>query len=213
MKNKLILFGDSFTFGVGCNPEHEYYKKYKKEDDKTWFNIVADELNLEVINHGEGLFSNDKIFDSILNSYDEINEGDYVLIEKGFTHRFDIPNLDDTYLVTIAPNCKNLLTNDFTLSNQNYSEWEIQAIEYMVLTFDSKLIRQRFDKRFQFIKKIIDEKKVKKCLIWNITDYMNWTNYPIIFEETNGEINDCHWSFKGHKNVAHEILKQLKNNE
>lgn len=210
MKKKLFLFGDSFTYGVGCIPEYEYYESYRKEGDDVWFNIVANTLNLEVKNYGMGLYSNDKIIDSIIDAYDFMDEGDYVIIEKGFSHRFDIPNLNNEVLITIAPNCKRLLTSDFTFTSKQYSEWEINSIDYMATVLDSHLINDRHNKRFDFLKKIIEQKNVKKCIIWDITEYMDRSEYPIIFDETNGKVDDYHWTFNSNKKFADNILMKLK---
>jgi len=210
--SKLWCFGDSFTFGHGCRPDgpmSEYYHKYRKEGDGIWVNILAKELNLEIVNRGMGLYSNDKIIDSIIDEYDNIAENDYVIIEKGFTHRFDMPNLDDNYLITIAPSPRNLLTKDFTLASIDYTEDEIKSIEYMVVTLDSKLITERQVKRLNFLKKIIENKKIKKCILWDIIDYINPLVYENIVHATNGEIIDHHWSFKGHKLFAEEMIKLL----
>lgn len=207
--NKLFLFGDSFTFGYGCTKNDEFTLKYKKPEDLLWFEIISNKFNLEIINYGMGLYSNDKIIDSVIDSYDAIGENDYVLIEKGFTHRFDMPNLDDNYLITIAPSPRNLLTKDFTLASMDYTEDEIKSIEYMVVTLDSKLIRDRQTKRLNFLKKIIESKKVKKCILWDIEDYTERNVYERIVDATDGEINDHHWSFKGHKLFAEEMIKLL----
>ena len=48
--NKLWTFGDSFTAGFGCTPKFEYYKKYYKEGDKLWVDLLADEMGLTLSN-------------------------------------------------------------------------------------------------------------------------------------------------------------------
>lgn len=207
--NKLFLFGDSFTFGYGCTENEEFALKYKKPEDLLWFEIISNEFDLEIVNYGMGLYSNDKIIDSVIDAYDDIGENDYVIIEKGFTHRFDMPNLDDNYLITIAPSPRNLLTKYFTLASIDYTEDEIKSIEYMVVTLDSKLIIERQVKRLNFLKKIIENKKIKKCILWDIIDYINPLVYENIVHATNGEIIDHHWSFKGHKLFAEEMIKLL----
>lgn len=213
MKNKLFLFGDSFTYGVGCRPECEYYQTYKTDTDDVWFNIIAKELDLEIKNYGMGLNSNDKVLDDIIDVYDDINTNDYVIIEKGFSHRFDIPNIDNNKLITIAPNCKNLLINLYRDKSREYSQFELNSIDYIATIFDSELISKRQIKRFNFIKKMIELKNVRQCLTWDITDYMDRKEYTIIVEETNGMIKDYHWTFSGNKNFAYKLLSFLKKNE
>ena len=50
--NKLWTFGDSFTAGHGCKETDEYYKKYYKEGDKLWAELLADEMGLTSTNIG-----------------------------------------------------------------------------------------------------------------------------------------------------------------
>ena len=69
--NNLFVYGCSFTNGGLIN---EYREKYKlNEDDIIWPEIIAKQMNRKLYNYGEGLFSNDKIFDSILTTFDSIN--------------------------------------------------------------------------------------------------------------------------------------------
>ena len=64
---RLWTFGDSFTAGCGCLDNEVFTIKYKKSDeDKIWPEIVASKLNFQLKNMGAGLFSNDKILDSII---------------------------------------------------------------------------------------------------------------------------------------------------
>jgi hypothetical protein len=104
MINTLWTFGDSFTYGNGCLPKNIYAIQYKKSDkDKIWPEIVSTELNFKLKNIGMGMFSNDKIIDSIIQNYEYINKNDIVIIGKTFYHRFDIPNFENNKLITISP--------------------------------------------------------------------------------------------------------------
>ena len=68
---RLWTFGDSFTAGCGCLDNEVFTIKYKKSDeDKIWPEIVASKLNFQLKNMGAGLFSNDKILDSIKQNLD-----------------------------------------------------------------------------------------------------------------------------------------------
>ena len=209
---KIFLFGDSFTYGHGCiknGPGNDYIDNYQHEGDKPWFDIINENYNYEIINRGMGLFSNDKIIDSIISSYNDINPGDIVIIEMGFTNRFDIPNDEDDIFMTVAPNSKHLITNTHNWQRKKYTEFEFECIEYMTVMMDSILVKDRHQKRFDFFKKIIENKGVKKCVLWNILDYLNPDKYETILKATDGKIIDHHWSFKGHRSFADDILKIL----
>ena len=89
--NNLWTFGDSFTAGWGCTPEFEYYKKYYKEGDKIWAELLANETELKLLNISKNGVSNDYIIDSIILNWKKIKKNDFVIIGKTLSHRFDIP--------------------------------------------------------------------------------------------------------------------------
>lgn len=206
---KLYVFGDSFTKGCGCLYGEEYYIKYKKDKDKIWCEILSDELNIELVNKGVGLNSNDKIIDSVIREFDSFNESDIILIQKTFSHRFDIPNLNNDMLITISPNPENLLINFYNNgSNFFYSKSEIEHLEYVSVLFDSYLFIERQNLRFDFLKKMILNKNIK-CFIWDINNYFHLDR---IIDDTKGKIVDYHWSFNGHKEISIEFCELIKNN-
>jgi hypothetical protein len=206
--NNLFVYGCSFTACRETNPEHVYYDNYKKDDDDNWPNLIGKSLNLNVYNFGEGLFSNDKIIDSVINSFDLITEGDLIILQMSFNHRFDIPDFNNKRLFTIAPNPENLLNNFYlSESEQKYSKDEIEHLSYVTTLMDGELIGQRNINRFNFIKKILVDYKKTKCIIWDMPPIGD--KYQTIYEATNGKINDNHWSFKGCKDFSKYILNKL----
>mgnify|MGYP000197365352 CR=1 FL=1 len=75
----LWTFGDSMTFGHGCNDEchsniKEDYLLYKKEGDNIWPNHLGKLLNYKVNNFGKNGASNDYIFDSIIENLEAYAE-------------------------------------------------------------------------------------------------------------------------------------------
>ena len=202
MINTLWTFGDSFTYGNGCLPKNIYAIQYKKSDkDKIWPEIVSTELNFKLKNIGMGMFSNDKIIDSIIENYEYINKNDIVIVGKTFYHRFDIPNFENNKLITISPNPKNILS-------ENYNKSEIESISYFSSIMDSNLFKKRQDSRFDFLEKLLIKKQVKKCIIWDVAT--TWDLYQTIAIETNNEIYDHHWSYKGHYDFSNHILNKIK---
>jgi hypothetical protein len=208
--NKLFVFGCSFTHGNGCLPHETYTAKYKKsEDDLIWSEYVAKKLNLKLFNFGMGAVGNDYIIDSLMQNFDLIGEGDVVVIQKTFSHRFDIcAKSDDGQLIweTITP------TSELILKEKGYSKNEIISLMSTLSIIDSDLNNDRWIGRFDFFKKIIDvHKKVKACIIWDLEN-----GYHIKFErivDVDKQINDGHWSFGGHRKFAEEILQKIKEYE
>ena len=188
--NQLLLFGDSFTAGNGCLP-NEKYAKYKTLDkDVIWPEIVANKLNLRLVNKGMGAYSNDKIIDSIIENYDLINKNSLVIIGSTFYNRFDIPY--ENKLLTLSP------TN---LPNSNE-----ELLLHFISIMDSDLLKKRHKARINFLQQKI-KLKGTKCLVWEVE--AEWKKYEKIKEVTNNEIDDSHWSYKGHKDFANYIIELI----
>lgn len=201
--NNMYIFGDSFSAGNGALSEDEYFKKYTKNvTDLIWPKILANEFKMNLFNYAFGGVSNDKILDTIIKTYRTLKKGDIVIIGKTFYHRFDIPNTHNTGFTTIAPNPENLLSS-------YYNDDEKEKIAYMSTLMDSKLFKVRQDSRFNFIKNILMERELNKCIIWDVQT--TWNDYETIWKATDGEIKDHHWSYKGHKDFSEYILKTFFN--
>jgi hypothetical protein len=202
--NKLIVFGCSFTQGSGCLPDEPYTLKYKKfEDDLIWPEILAKQLNLKLLNFGEAGKSNGRIIDTIIKNFDLIQPGDVVIIEKTFSHRFEVSPINAKIadkLFTITPRSYD------TLIEEGYNKEEASALIMASVINDNPAFKEKTDNMFNFLKKIITDKGVKNCIVWNLTDYD--TRYEII-QSVDENIMDPHWSYNGHKMFAITILAKL----
>jgi hypothetical protein len=191
MINTLWTFGDSFTYGNGCLANEIYPTQYKKSDkDKIWPEIVSTKLNFELKNFGMGMFSNDKIIDSIIDNYDYINKNDLVIIGNTFYSRFDIPY--EGKLIT--------------LSTVNLPDDNNKFLNDIIVIMDDELLKNRQLKRILFIKSLLEKKGVK-CIIWEVEK--EWNDYETIAIATNNEIFDHHWSYKGHYGFSKYILNRI----
>ena len=203
--NTLHTFGDSFTFGHGC-VEHcsftEYYK-YKKEGDDIWPNHLAKRLGMNVSNHGKNAFCNEQIFDSIIKNFDSIKENDIVIIEKTYHNRLSVPTNSEW----VSALSIDYTTNEHwkTKLEKVFSKEEVETLINFQYYFSlKKLYEKRNNDRFNFIKKIlIDNIKVKDCIIWDMPKIYN--SFESVKTATNGEFIDFHFSFKGHKQFAEYI--------
>jgi hypothetical protein len=199
--HKLYIFGDSFSAGNGVLPYEEYRVKYQKNsDDLMWAELLANELNMELVNLAMGSYSNEKIIDNIISNYNNISKNDIVIIGKTFYHRFDIPNFENNKLISLAPSPENLL-------GENYNKFEIESISYLASLMDSKLFKQRQDMRFEFFNKLLIKKGIHRCIIWDVQS--DWNKYETIAIATNNEIYDHHWSYEGHRNFKNNLLNSI----
>ena len=191
MINTLWTFGDSFTYGSGCLANEIYPYRYKKsEEDKIWPELVASKFNLKLKNIGMGLFSNDKIIDSIIDNYNYNNKNDLVIIGNTFYSRFDIPY--EGKLIT--------------LSTVNLPDDNNKFLNDIIVIMDDELLKNRQLKRILFIKSLLEKKGVTS-IIWEVEK--EWNDYELITIATNNEIFDHHWSYKGHYDFSKYILNRI----
>lgn len=203
--NKLHTFGCSFTFGNGLFPAEPYFKYKSSDDDLIWPEIVSKHFGFELCNWGEGLMSNDRILDRIITKIPEIDSEDTVILQMSYHHRFDIPNKKDNLLLTIAPNAEPILRGE-------YSQSEIKKVCFVASLWDSNLYKERNILRFKFLQDFfLNVLKVKCCVLWDISETER--KYENIKTATNEKITDFHWSYKGHKDFARNMILSIENNE
>lgn len=207
----LWTFGDSFTFGHGCRPDgplSEYYYEYKSnEDDIIWPEILSKKLNSNLVNLGECGVSNDYIFDRIIENYSQIKENDFVIVNKTFPQRFDVPNdiRNELYSIVAELSIKDKKW-DMIFKNLSKSKEEIETIiNFMYYFSGHDLYEKRQEKRYSFIKSII---KCDKYYEYKTTEIL-LSKFENITEHTKGKIIDGHLSFKGHKQLANHIYSKL----
>lgn len=211
-RNKLFTFGCSFTAGDPIiYSNNEYVKKYKKsEDDMIWPELLAKEFDLDLINFGMGGYSNDMILDCIIENWDEIGCGDYVIIQETYTQRFDVLNPKTNSLITVNPNMV-----EHQLNNHPFNKIETSSISLTSVFMDSEQHRKRYDKRFKFLIKMLqDLKGIQYGIIWNVEDTIqNYVDlYESILTQTNGEIYDLHWSYNGHRKFSEVMINNITHN-
>jgi lysophospholipase L1-like esterase len=211
--NTLWAFGDSFTAGWGCTPDCEYYEKYYKEGDKTWAELLADEWGLTLSNIGKTGASNDYIIDSIILNWKKIKQNDFVVIGKTFNHRFDIPVKSEKYVsIPKADRWITILDRDNLDERSDlYNKEEFETIVNFNYHFASNsLYKERQDLRYDFLVKQLEEKNIKVYL-WDIISSHTRLKFNTIQMDTNNELIDSHFSFKGHIEFYKWISKKIKN--
>ena len=219
--NKLWAFGDSYTAGHGCTSGFEYYKKYYKEGDKLWTELLSDEMGLTLSNIGKSGASNDYIIDSIILNWNKIKQNDFVIIGKTFSHRFDVPvksekcvpiglatsnpiGLDDRWL-SIMDNF--ILDKRYDLFDEKEFETIVNFIYYFA---ENPLYKERQDLRYDFLVNELEENQIK-VYMWDWTFSHRKLQFNTIKLDTNNEIQDGHFSFKGHIEFYKWISKKIKN--
>jgi hypothetical protein len=216
MKNTLWAFGDSMTFGHGCNElcnsnTRELYLPYKKDGDDVWTNHLSKLLNYEVKNLGKNGASNDYIFGSIIDNFDYINEGDIVIINMTLHGRIEVPIGDEII------NALSSYENEMKIRGYNSGGDRQEKIE-TIINFqyhfsNHQFYKDRHIKRFNFIKnRLLNEKKVKYVYLWSLEEVDSglYSSFETIYKATNGKVEDTHFSFNGHLNFAHFLYNTVR---
>lgn len=196
-KQTLWVFGDSHTLGYGCLPGFEYYEKYYKDGDKIWPDIIGQYLNVNLINRGRSGSSNDMIMDNIIDSFNNIKNGDIIIIGKTYTNRFDVPNIQKNELIPIFWNW-DIHESKETIEQFNQEQKET-IINFQYNFMSSPLFNIRWDKRYRWIRSILEDMGCK-IVVWDVTTELK--KIETIGQVTNREINDGHMSFQGHFDFA-----------
>jgi len=215
MKNTLWAFGDSMTFGHGCNVDCKSntrleYLPYKKKGDDIWSNHLSKLLNYDVKNLGKNGTSNDYIFGSIIDNFDYISEGDIVIINMTLHGRIEVPIGDE--IVNALSSYENEMKIRGYDSGGDRQEKIETIINFQYHFSNHQFYKDRHIKRFDFIKnRLLNEKKVKYVYIWSLEDDDDvYTSFETIKKATNNLINDTHFSFNGHFNFAHFLYNTVR---
>lgn len=198
--NKIWFFGDSFIFGYLCHNGDSYFKKSKWElDKKTAPMIVADKLNMELVNEAQYGFSNDSILKVLINRLKDINKNDIVII-------FDTHPVRQKFVDSELDYWKKWNTNSFIQTDNKkelINSWEIRHKH-------ANDLQTWFTSIFTSLTTHL--KKEGYFTLYFPTESFNfWDGFQRIREDEPSE-DDGHLSFKGHKELSALILKQIEKN-
>lgn len=208
MKNTLYVIGDSFS--AKYHPEtYEDYRIYKGGTlPKTWSELLADELDLNLVNFAVAGNSNHQIIDDFCRVTKTISQNDILFIGWTDTMRFRLysevtknfvkTNLNgyDEYLPNISSNTINEIRinrSDDYWTNEIYS-WEI-VIKRLSDLIGFKLHIWSFFEQFPE---------------YNIFPTLLNSGATRIFEETDNEIKDAHFGEKGHQLQFEHFINVIK---
>lgn len=125
--NKLIAFGDSFTWGTDLNddwltsemplvngvknPEDSdveytmdtFFDGWKDYSNETWTALLANELGMQYVCHASPGASNGTILRRILSNVNSLNRGDFVVVNWTWIDRWDMFDISNDEWVTLRP--------------------------------------------------------------------------------------------------------------
>jgi hypothetical protein len=202
MKQKLYIFGDSFSAGFSfesnwTNP----YVNWKGYTPKGFGEIISQKLNLELINLAENASDNYSILQKFCDNVKNIKKNDLVIIGWSSPLRFRLVSND---WITILPN------------NDKFSTKEIDKTKISESTLIEILLNRddiRYCNEVNSWIKLLNNLN-KNIIHWTPFDQrldcMFLNKFETIVTETNGELNDWHFSENGHLQLSDLFISKFK---
>jgi len=214
---KICIFGDSFSDNSGCRPKDTYYEYEPRPNIPTWNNLLCKKLGVDYINRAKGGESNEYIQYVIQKYWNSINPGDLVIIGTTLPTRVPIIVEKDhlSQEKRIFSSSIANLHNEFIFSyfkkawvNSDpniLKEVMLDFVHYFKTPFEKEWYQHHME-GYDFLIDRLKEKGVKVYL-WEYDPI--WGMFETIVESTNGEVDDPHWSWKGHYDMSEWIYKEL----
>lgn len=203
MSNKLWVFGDSFsdTFNQG-NAAHNWKKNYvnfKGYVPKVFGDIVAEKLNLECVNTNlnGGATDNSMILSRIIENIHNINDDDVISVGWSTVTRFRIVNFSSNTWDIINPG--HPIVNFPNISSKTIEEIGVNRTHQLY-----------FEELCGWVKLVDRLFKKNKLIQWTWTQ-QKLMKFHSIREETNGLLEDDHWSERGHQEFAEWFINCYNN--
>lgn len=205
---KVWTFGDSLT--ERYNPIFKWsrdYIEWKGYVPKVYGNFVSEMLNYKLENLGKAGCDNYTIFETFCKNYSKMQDEDVIIIGWTSVGRFRLATKHNNW-VTLNPNFDNYLKDIENISKNTIDEIFINRT-------NSKYIDEVND-WIDFINLICKDKKV---IHWSTIHGPGELNTHHFFEmqridaETNGLIDDAHFSEKGQHHLALELIDVLINKQ
>jgi hypothetical protein len=203
MKQKLYIFGDSFSAGFSFESNWtNNYVNWKGYTPKGFDEIISQKLNLELINLAENASDNYSILQKFCDNVKNIKKNDLVIIGWSSPLRF------------------RLVSNDWITILPNYDKFSTKEIDKTKISESTliEILLNRDDIRYcnevnSWIKLLnnLDKNIIHWTPFDQRLDCMFLSKFETIFSETNGELNDWHFSENGHIQLSDLFLNKLKN--
>lgn len=210
--NKLWVFGDSFSSGLGLDKFYDsgwrkQYIDWLGYTAHSYYELLADYFKLVLVNHAGDGQSNYHIFQTFCEISPYIKSNDYVIIQWSETCRF------------------RLVDNN---AWQGVGSWHLtNKADYLPNISPSTLheiLINRMDNPTQYTGEVhawmdLIKRSLKDCkvLFWtpfnepNLYKVMGMSHLTTIVQETNGEVRDAHFGERGHIDLYNVLKKEFEN--
>lgn len=201
-------FGDSLT--ERYNPAFKWSKDYiewKGYVPKVYGNFISEMLGYDLKNLGKAGCDNYTIYDTFCKAYPLIKEDDLVIIGWTSVGRFRLVTKRGKW-VTLNPHFDNYLNDIDNISKNTIDEIFINRT-------NSKYVDE-VNGWIEFINLICKNKKVVHWSTIRGDGELNTHHFfemERIYTETNGLIQDAHFSEKGQEHLAFELIDVIMNKQ
>lgn len=196
-------FGDSLTEGFKSGDLWaRTYVDWKGYIPMTYGEIVADRFGYQIINLGKGGSDNYSIFEMFCKNINKFEKDDIVIIGWSDVGRFRLSNNNGRW-TSIVPNFSNNIKNIDNVS-QN-------TIDEILVNRTSEIYIDEINNWIKLIKKSLQGIKFVSWSTFNNrkVNGLFVADVELISKETDGIINDAHFSELGQRMVAETIIGNI----
>lgn len=215
--NNLWIFGDSFSAPFNSLARWKWFKDYlaflEKDRISTWQELLAEKLDLNLVELGETAICNSEIFDRFATNCSKIKEKDTVILNWTRPERFRVPEEGANKFLNLVPGALKHTDHE----DRFFSFEEIQKIGVSRM---HNLYQIEINNWANLINEFCKLKDVR-TVYWGLTDTQPYYDFDIPLGEQikykirildhQVENQDYHFSIYGHEYVANKIADILIN--
>lgn len=213
-------FGDSFTDFYYPPPStvkhwrHEYVE-WKGYNPKVYGEIIAEKLNMRLVNKGKNGCCNSYILEEFCKVVNQIKKDDIVIFGWTSQQRFRLPDKNDNWTY-FNPELKEKNPDRYMVHGQ-MENFQILSKSTVIEILINKTNSLYSNEICNWINLINFALRDIATFHWSWFNYhgicgvVQSNNYKTIKEETNGTVVDGHWCEEGHYQFAEFVIDRLNN--
>lgn len=203
--NNLWILGDSFSEGfTSTNKWAQDYVDWKGYIPKSFGDIICEEFGYNQKNLAVGGSDNYTIFESLCKHIKVINKDDVVIIGWSDIRRFRIVNYERWLPLNFG------MKKELNFSGINFS---YDTFAETIVNRDNQLFADEVNNWIHLLNHLCKFKIIHWTPFeWKIDGLNYLKKFSPIAEETNFELEDYHYSEKGHQDLAKQLINIINKN-
>ena len=194
----IYFFGDSFTKGDGCNDGFEYYNLPSELPKKKWTDIISEELNQPIKNFGKSGAGSQWIYNKATYYLDIFKPNDWIFLT------------DSMYIrqLGVVNNRIETVSVEYKFESDKRKFANMDNLTYNVIPYEKEW-NEYYVKLFNKLVKYLKSKNINVVYTHYLEYMFQPEKYMNIVTETNGGIDDNHFSWLGHKQYSEYLLGKV----